>query len=167
MQLKKSLVISLVFIFVSPVLFASVHFGTYTYTIDTVISMLELSLIEEGVIPNTEEFEENVKRIQLMVEAFGEDELVTNMKAQSPFTSIEINNEFLILRLQNGEFSIPIEIIKNEIYSKDPESLDKIIGFFKDNKLYFNFILTFDVEKQTAITNECRAFYLIPFEREG
>lgn len=167
MQLKKSLLFSLVFMFVSPVLFASVHFGTYTYTIDTVISMLELSLIEEGVLPDTDEFEENVKRIKLMVEAFGEDELVKNMKAQAPFSSIEINDEFLILRLKDGGFSVPIEIIKNEIYSKDPESLDKIIGFYRNNKLYFNFILTFDSEKQTAISNECREFYLIPFEREG
>jgi hypothetical protein len=167
MQLKKSILFSLIFFFITPVLFANVKLGTYTYTIDTVISIMELSLIEEGINPNSDQFNENVESLKNMIIALGEEEFISSVKNQSPFKSIEVNQNSLKLRLQDGEFEIPIEIIKNEIYSKDPESFDYILGYFNENKLYFNFIVTFEKEEQVAISKECKPFYLIPFEREG
>lgn len=166
MPFRKSLLFTLLFFFISPLILAAANLGTYTYNLDTVYSMMKLSLIEEGVDPKTEEFQENVESVEVMVSAFGADNLISNMKNQSPFSCIEITDNSLILKLNSGDFEIPIEIIENEIYSKDPEYFDKILGYFVDNKLYFNFILTFSGDKQTSISKENKSYYMIPFGKE-
>lgn len=167
MQLKRLFVIIFVIFGFPTLLFANQNIGKYSYNIDTVISMMELSLIEEGINPETEEFIESIDSLQLMVSLYGEESLIENIIKQSPFSYIEIEPDNLKIQLLDGEFIVPIEIINDTIYSKDLESLDEILGYFEDNKLYFDFKVTFDVDEQASISKECKPFYLIPFEKEG
>ena len=167
MQLKRLFVIIFVIFGFPTLLFANQNLGKYSYNIDTVISMMELSLIEEGINPETEEFIESIDSLQLMVSLYGEESLIENIIKQSPFSYIEIEPDNLKIQLLDGEFIVPIEIINDTIYSKDLESLDEILGYFEYNKLYFDFKVTFDVDEQASISKECKPFYLIPFEKEG
>lgn len=167
MQLKRLFGIIFVFFGFPTILFANQNIGKYSYNIDTVISMMELSLIESGINPETDEFKESIDNLQLMISLYGEEALIENIINQSPFSYIEIESNNLRIQLLDGEFKVPIEIVGNTIYSKDLESLDTILGYFEENKLYFDFKVTFDLEEQSLISKECKPFYLIPFEKEG
>ncbi len=167
MQFKKSLLLSFLLIIVSPILFASIKFGTYTYNLETVFSILEVSLIEDGIPPNTEEFKTTIENLKIMIDAFGEEEFVSNIKKNSPFTCIEIDEDVLRLKLHEGKLEIPIEIIQNHIYSKDPDTMDLSLGYFDNNKFYFNFTVTFYNDEQITISNDLKDFYLIPFEKDN
>jgi hypothetical protein len=166
MPLKKPFLVCFILFYISPVMFAMSNFGTYTYNIDTVFSMMQLSLIEDGLNPTTEEFQDNVESAKSMILAFGEEAFISNMKSQSPFSCIEIQADYLVLKLNSGDFRIPIEILENEVFSKAPDNYGIILGYFKDNKLYFNFIVTFEGEEQASILKENRSFYMIPFGKQ-
>ncbi|MGD1815434.1 MAG: hypothetical protein ACPKNR_00240 [Pleomorphochaeta sp.] len=166
MQIKKTISISIFILFLSSAVYASNILGTYTYDLDTVLSIMELSLVENGVDPNSEEFKENVSNLRTMISAFGEEEFVQNMIIEAPFSSIEINEDSLILHLRNGNFNIPVEIVKNAIYSRDTESLNEILGYFENNKLFFNFLVTYDNLERSTIGCNNEEFYLIPFTKE-
>ncbi|MGD1822694.1 MAG: hypothetical protein ACPKM0_08040 [Pleomorphochaeta sp.] len=141
-------------------------YGNYTYNLDTVLSMMKLSFIEEGINPDSNEFKENIEDAKVMIFAFGEKSFVNKMREQAPFSSIEITNELLIIHLEKNNFEIPIEIVKNEILSKAPDTFDEIIGYLESGKLYFNFFISYDNSKKALVNEDILPYYLIPFEKE-
>ncbi len=166
MQFKKKFLALCIFLFFcSSFVYSNDVFGKYTYTRDTVLSIMKLSLLENGIKPDSIEFNEDFEDIKVMISKIGEESFIKNIKDKSPFSSIELTSNYLILHLAEDDFKIPIEVIKNEIYSKAVNSSDKIIGFLESNKLYFNFYVAYEKPKNKIVKENLKPFYLIPFEK--
>lgn len=163
---KKYFVLGLMILVYSSFLYSNNIYGNYGFNIDTVVSIMKLSLIEEGYSPDSKEFEKNLNNINLMIDSLGKDNFVAKIKNESPVSCIEITNNFLILHFDSNELKIPIEIIKNEIYSRSSENFDEILGFLEQNKLYFNFFLAYKNSNKEIYDNNNMTFFLVPFEKE-
>jgi len=167
MPLKKMFItLSLVMIIFSTSLYSNTVIGTYSYNFDTVLSIIKLSLIQEGLDPDSLEFEKNIENIKVMIFSAGESEFISQMKDSSPFSSIEVTNDNMILHFKNNVFEIPISIVKNEILSKNTDNYDEIIGYLESGKLYFNYLITYDNSQKALVDDINLSYFLIPFEKE-
>ncbi len=167
MRCKKMFItLNLVMIIFSASLYSNTVIGTYSYNYDTVLSIIKLSLIQEGLDPDSLEFEKNIENIKVMIFSAGENEFINQMKDKSPFSSIEVTNDNMILHLKNNVFEIPISIVKNEILSKNDSNYDEIIGYLESGKLYFNYLITYNNSQKALVDDINLSYFLIPFEKE-
>lgn len=163
---KKFITLCLFIIIFSTSLYSKTPIGNYNFSLDTVLSIVKLTLIEEGYDPSSLEFEKNLENIKVMIFSLGENDFIDQMKENSPFSSIEVTSENMILHLKDNVFEIPIDIVQNEILSKAPENYDEIIGYLESGKLYFNFLLTYDNSRKALVNDVNLSYFLIPFEKE-